>query len=177
MKRFPILSVLLLVCMAGKLHADTYVYVGSWEVDQGPFFGDFPPAYSGQQAAALLFGDSPSDYVISTVSNQVADINDSNWISTYSGAYNLGIPGCETWPCGTVVADDYVVSDGGLYDQEGDTSAYVYDNAVDGAFSYTNYAFVDESTLNSPVPEPSSLLLLGSGILGLTCLMRRKRMA
>src|SRR5262245_16768229 len=38
------------------------VFVGSWEVDQGPFWIPAPPTYSGQEAAAHLFGGAPGDY-------------------------------------------------------------------------------------------------------------------
>jgi hypothetical protein len=168
MKRVALLGAVLLICMASQLRADTYVYVGSWEVDQGPSWVG-STAYTGQQAAALLFGNSASDYVISTVSNQVADINDSNWVSTWGGA-------CDgNYPCGTIVAQNFVQTEDGLYDNPGDTSAYVSDWAVGS--QYTNYAFLDESLVLAATPEPSSLLLLGSGILGLALIMRRKLMA
>ncbi|MFZ6691546.1 hypothetical protein [Undibacterium sp. SXout20W] len=46
-------------------------YLGSWQVDQGLWWSNTPQEYSGQQAAALLFGATtgdynPNDYVIST---------------------------------------------------------------------------------------------------------------
>src|SRR5664280_2067501 len=66
-------------------HAVTYTYVGSWEVDQGPSWAAIPPAYTGQEAAALLFGGGPSDYVISTVDRNPAHINFDNWVSTNAG--------------------------------------------------------------------------------------------
>jgi hypothetical protein len=159
MKRFVLFTVLLLACVAGQLSA-TGTYVGSWTVDQGPFWSPAPTAYSGQQAAAFLFGGSPSSYEISTVSSNPAQINFSAWISTWGGACG------GTFPCGTIVAQNYVVSTGGLYENPGDTSAYVLDWAQ-GA-QYTNYAFV--------VPEPGSLVLFGSGALGLVGLLRRKLM-
>lgn len=55
--------------------AATYVYVGSWHVGDGPDFRDNPPTYTGQEAAVLLFGGVAGDYAISTIDNQVSDIN------------------------------------------------------------------------------------------------------
>jgi len=37
----------------------------------GAVLADNPPVYSGQEAAALLFGGAPSDYVISTLPQSV----------------------------------------------------------------------------------------------------------
>lgn len=104
------------------ISADAATYVGSWTVDQGPRWTEVPPAYSGQQAAALLFGGSPEDYVISTISEDEADINNLAWVSTWGG--------CGGFPCGTEVAEDFVVSSGGLYANPGDTSAYVNDWSI-----------------------------------------------
>src|ERR1700733_3455175 len=62
-----------------------YVYVGSWAVDNGPvWYQNVEPVYSGQSAAALLFGGSATDYVISTVDSKVADINFETWTDGYS---------------------------------------------------------------------------------------------
>lgn len=138
------------------------MFVGSWEVDQGPFWSDVPTAYSGQQAAALLFGGSASDYVISTIDDQVGDIDNLAWVSTWGGA-------CDgAFPCGTKVAQDFVLSTGGLYANPGDTSAYVTDWAQ-GA-QYRNYAFRIGS-----VPEPASWAMMvgGFGLAGAT--MRRRK--
>jgi len=143
----------LLLLSATSAFADTYSYVGSWEVDQGPAWPNQPTAYSGQQAAALLFGGSASDYVISIAPDSITY---TNWVSViYLGT-------------GTV-ADDFVQSTNGLYLTSGDTSAYVQDNAQ-GSY-YTNYAWRLDS---SATPEPGSLFLLGTGMVGLAGILRRK---
>jgi hypothetical protein len=137
-------------------HAVTYTYVGSWEVDQGPSWETSPTAYSGQQAAALLFGGTASEYVISTVNNNVLDINFENWISTY------GVAG------GEIVADNYLVSNAGRYSTHGDTSAYVQDNAVGSEF--TNFAFIVTG-----VPEPSTWAMMILGFFGLGFMAYRRK--
>jgi len=162
------------IALWGALSASadaTPVFVGSWEVNQGPYWGTDPIAYTGQEAAALLFGGSPSDYSISTVDSNPADINNMAWYSVigYYGPNNGGI----------AFAQDYVASGSdqccGLYYSGGGynfndvneaASAYVADNAGPGN---VNFAFEN-------VPEPLTISLLGTG-LAATAAMRRRRKA
>lgn len=102
-----------------------YEYVGSWQVNDGPNWGTSPQCYTGQEAAALLFGGNASDYAISTVSDQVADIDFQAYVDIHSGV-------------STIVAHDYSVDTGGAgYETVGDTSAYITDHNV----TDINYAF------------------------------------
>jgi hypothetical protein len=124
------------------------IFVGSWNVYDGPPWAgsppDGPPAYTGQEAAALIFGGSPSDYRISTVDSNPLNINDSACYSIIG--YGEGI-----------FADDYFSKYLGLYygptsgfpesDPSASASAYVNDNS----FS-TNYAFRDINDVPGPLP-------------------------
>jgi hypothetical protein len=182
----PALKSILCAALFGclTLHASAadpnYSYVGSWMVSSGPAFdfgnatSDTPdtlldiPAYTAQQAAALLFGGLASDYVIST---SQASVDHLAWYDVLgageqvlgeSYAYQSSDPsfraGLYASPFDTVSAIDpfftFPVA-----------SAYVLDNGVDRL----NYAF-----RVSAVPEPASLALLMSG-LGVVGWARRRQ--
>ncbi len=154
--------------VAGAADATTYVYVGSWQVDEGPDWAVVPPAYTGQEAAALLFGGSPSDYVISTVDSNPANIDFQAWVSVwFAGSF----PDCPGYPCGRKVPQGSVTSTGGLYANPGDESAYVRDWAVGPEF--TNYAF------RTVIPEPGTwaMLIAGFGLVGFAARRARQALA
>ncbi len=76
-----------------------YVYIGSWTVDEGPSWTTDPPAYSGVEAAALLFGGSPGNYVTSTVDSNPGDINFLSWVSTWGEGTPAEVSRAERkWP-------------------------------------------------------------------------------
>lgn len=130
-------------------------FVGQWQVNEGPGWSENPRAFTGQEAAALLFGGNANDYQISTIGTDIDDINRKAWVSVYGAA---GFPDCEGFPCGRQVDDNFVKSTDGFYANEGDESAFVSDWAQGAAF--TNYAFgmVD-------VRVASQLRKLGAGTL------------
>jgi hypothetical protein len=136
-------------------------------------WGTDPQIYSGQQAAALLFGGSASDYVISTVDSNPADINFMAWYSPWGGSspgYTSQPNGNGNFPAGVEASQSAFVDYGGtgIYDTPGDLSSYVLDWAQ-GPF-YTNYAFEAAA-----VPEPASLTMLGIGAVSLMGYAWRRR--
>jgi hypothetical protein len=135
-------------------------FVGSWNLFSGEGYWNGVPTYTAQEAAAVLFGGSASDYMISTLGSDVAAINERAWYDQYG----LGP---------AQFAQDYRVDSGviGLYDVSGDSSAMIIDNA--GGRGLINYAFRVDST-NADVPEPLSLGLMGLGLAGLATARRRK---
>ncbi|MBD1202915.1 MAG: VPLPA-CTERM sorting domain-containing protein [Rhodobacteraceae bacterium] len=156
------------VLSASDGQAATYDFAGSWMVEDGPFWADQPLAYTGQEAAALLFGGAPGDYVISTIDALVANINFKAWYSI------LGVPG------GFELAQDLdqALPSGLYYDgasfirglMTNPASSFVWDNAQ--GVEYTNYAF-----RVSEVPLPAAGFLLIGALGGLVLLRRRGAMA
>lgn len=121
----------------------TATYVGSFQVNDGPSWTTNPPVYSGVEAAALIFGGSPSDYAISTNSNTIdpSTITHTAWVSIW------GIPNCHE------VAENYSLDLGapGYNDPGGDntaTSAYVNDNCFTGERNYV-WAISAAPSINS----------------------------
>ena len=140
------------------------VFVGSWAVDSGPSWTTVPAAYTGQDAAAFLFGGVATDYAISSVDAMIGNIDNMAWVSTWGGACS------GSFPCGTTVAEGFKVSSGGLYATVGDTSAYVRDWAIGTA--YTNYAFKVTAVL-----EPETYALMLAGLAGVGVMIRRRKQA
>jgi hypothetical protein len=130
-------------------------YVGSWHVGDGPrWSAAVQPTYTAQSAAALLFGGSPSDYVISTNGSNVASINRLAW---YDG-YALGLG---------QFADTF--SNGASY-TNGVRSAYILDNSCSNRYSnpasactdaYVNYAF-SNTFICTTTPNADTCLISAS---------------
>ena len=151
---------------ASALASATPIYAGQWELYSQPYWQDTPaPAVlSGQQAAAILFGGSASDYLISTAGIDAADINGMAWYDHY------GLRDSQAQQ-----AQDYYYdrNGNGLYDRLGEASAMVMDHLYTGPgpYPFVNYAFRVQA--DAPVPEPLSVGLMGAGLLGLA--LRRHR--
>jgi len=79
------MALILAALWASQAAAQQYQFIGSFAVEDGPNWTTNPPVYSGQEAAALLFGGSPGDYRISTNSNTTdpTTITDTAWYSTW----------------------------------------------------------------------------------------------
>jgi hypothetical protein len=167
-----------LAASVSNAFAVTYTFVGAWSpyTSDAPYWGGDGPtgplAFTGQEAAAWIFGGSASDYVISTISRDVADINHSAWYDV------IGIGG-------GVFAEDYnnkylgqfygpasiPFCCGSTYPNLNAASAYIRDNFVAG----TNYAFQVSNVSAVPVPAALPLLLTAiGGMFGARRLRKRK---
>jgi hypothetical protein len=152
---------------ASALASATPMFAGEWNLYSHPYWQDNPPpaVLSGQQAAAILFGGSASDYLISTAGIDAADINGMAWYDHY-GYRNSQAQHPQ---------DYYADRNGnGLYDRSGDSSAMVMDHPYTGQspYPFVNYAFRVQA--DAAMPEPLSVGLMGAGLLGLA-LRRRRR--
>ncbi len=149
------------------------IFVGYWDVadPNAPIWSDTPPdgplAYTGQEAAALLFGGSASEYSISTVDDIVSNINNMAWYDVIGYG-------------GEVFAEDYSnkyldryygpTSDFNIGDSGSSASAFVRDNLTQGV--ERNYAFKDDGIT---VPEPSVLSLCLLALSGFAMIRRRSK--
>ena len=139
------------------------IYIGKYQVDNGPNWTTNPTVYSATEAAALLFGGVASDYDISTVSSDPTQINNMGWYTVW------GMGG------GTIFNEDYKLDLGAPgYNAPGGSntaaSAYAQDNAI--GVRYTNFAFRVSAPAGA-VSEPGSIALLGVALLGFVA-QRRK---
>ena len=175
MKTIRILLAGAAVLVASLSASAVTVYLGSWQVDEGPEWESQPLSYTGQQAAVLLFssvtGDTdPTHYDISTVDSTLANINYSAWYSVIG------------YPDGTIFDQDYVSTGSsqahgyyysgsyGEWTGAGDAaSAYVRDNA--NGQTYTNYAFYKGAV----IPEPSTYAMVMAGLALAVVAVRRLR--
>jgi hypothetical protein len=155
-------------------HAATYTYVGSWDLSNldgnydnpsNPYvWTNNPQCYSGVQAAAVLFGGSASDYVISTVDSNPADINGLTFLDGWGDDQYLFNPQSDTFSLQTGSGYNDPGGSGTSY------SALVTDHAPFDGGPFINYAFRVTS-----VPEPSSVAAFALGGLVLAGVILRRR--
>lgn len=183
--KIAIAAGMLLAAQGLSASAATYTYVGSWTVspsfEQDPtgalYWQNNPAVFTGQEAAAYLFGGTAADYVISTVSSLVDDINFSAWLDGWGDdvAYATG---------GTPAAQDFSYDSTGLgYNgcaiagtecYQSAYSALIYDHLTNQT-EYVNYAFrVSDDVDVAPVPLPAGGLMLVTALAGFAALKRRK---
>ncbi len=155
----------LAVAMSAAPASAAWVYVGSWSVGDGPYWWNNPAVYTGQEAAALIFGGTATDYAISTAGSDVSLINFRAHVDGWGDASYLFTGGAD-------VAQDYSLDTGGggYNSNPGFGSAYsafVQDHSYPGQTDTLNYAFRWEGGAGG-VPEPATwaMMIMGFGLVG-----------
>lgn len=178
------ISVLAFCAMtASASAATTYTYVGSWNLgESGAVWYSNPIVYTGQEAAAALFGGTASDYVISTAGIDSALINFSTWLDGWADPFTYATSG-------TPAAQDFSLDSTGLgYNGCSIAATSCYQSAYSALVldhfygyggpnntTYVNYAFKVENTPSAvPVPAAGGLLVLAMGAIGAVRAARRK---
>jgi len=173
--RRSVIAALGFLMLGASAQADpVYTYVGSWHVGDGPVYYSNPPVYNGLEVAALLFGGLSSDYAISTNGTNPNLINFKNYMDGWGdGRY---LYGGSAGPA----AQNYSLDSGAPgYNSYPSFSAYVLDHTCSYRYSNPNLTCGgDDLNINyafrvSQVPEPATLLLVGSGIVGIVSRRRR----
>ncbi len=145
------------------------IFIGSFNVFDGPFWTLAPQPLSARQVAAMLYGGVYSDYAISISASRDPDsITHTAWLD--------GV--LDTKYLETAAAEDFVtVPVSGLYDSYPAYSAWVCDHANCVAddydvsegwfgFNYTNYVWRLNSGIDpTPMTEPSPGLLMVTALL------------
>jgi hypothetical protein len=136
----------------------TYTYVGHFNCFSGVYWVNNPPCYTGQEAAALLFGGNPEDYVTSTNPSETdpSTITFTCWCCGYA-----------TGP--VIKPQDFKVDlpPAGYADPGGDDSAisaYVSDFPVSG----DTYVW----KVSKSVPVSKWAIVLGFSLIGLFVAVR-----
>lgn len=130
-------------------------FVGSYNVADGPAWSTNPPVYSAKDAAALIFGGSPNDYVISTLGPDPNAVNNLAFYDGWGDTQYLTNPQSEDFKID--IGTPGYADPGGVGSSY---SAYVNDHSFNAA-NANNFVF---AVNNSSVPFEFSPLL------GLLCI-------
>ena len=129
-----------------------------------------PAVYNAVEAAAVLFGGSPSQYAISTIGTNPLTINNLAYVDGWGDPQYLTTPVSQTYKL-DLGAPGYNApgGDGTAY------SALVFDHGPSFP-NAINYVFRQDAPPTNPVPVPAGMILALSGLpaLGFAGWVRRR---
>ncbi|MDP1658872.1 MAG: PEP-CTERM sorting domain-containing protein [Methylotenera sp.] len=166
-------KLLLITLLSASFGANAATFVGSYNVQDGPVWTTNPNVYSAQEAAALVFGGSASDYAISILSS----LDESTITNTahYDGwgdhtdrifaenfKLDFGAPGYND--------PNPLLDPTGFLDSAG-FSKYAYSAYVNDGINATNYVWRVAAV---PEPETYAMMLAGLGLMGFVARRRKE---
>lgn len=99
----------------------------------------------------------------------------SPYYFTLAGAsFGLSNGAVEEFYSGALGPPDATVLGFGIIEASGDSTADILN---DGALVQSQFTVTDLTATPAPIPEPSSLALLGSGVAGAICMLRRRQLS
>jgi hypothetical protein len=181
MKRYNLVHLVallaVLIASAGQVQA-AVIFIGQFDVGDGPTWSNGPQVLSARETAALLFGGSFTDYAISTNPNTIdpLTVNHMAWVDGFADESYL-------FP-NTPASEDFKIDVGPVGYSAGDFSAYVFDHDYSGFGPYepgnttgNNVNYVWRYDTGAAVPEPTSMAIFGLGALAMAYRTRRKSKA
>jgi len=129
------------------------------------------PGYVGSLPYQQGFQTVPSNISpVEVFSTTEGGMTFSYWMTDYTATYVSNVTGCMDATCLDVTGDGYFSATG--YDNTNGT--FTFTTQLDNGQSSTTFSASGVTTGGSPVPEPASLALVGTGIAGAAGLLRRR---